>query len=232
MARCCRRPRAPSLHDRGRRGDRHRQRRLSQRPIRRRLRHQAAAGATARGPPSAPCSAGGRAGGGETRRPGGACASRGGELPRHGRLRRLLRRDRAGPDRCLLARTQAHRMPQPPVHQAVLRRRATRNHRNARAGAAPSRSLAQPSRQVLAVSARSAISATAIKPTGIFDAETRSIEQFQRSHNCRSPAAQRPGQREARQRGRPASIDDSPVVTAWRQPTLRRPAPGGDQRCA
>jgi peptidoglycan hydrolase-like protein with peptidoglycan-binding domain len=49
----------------------------------------------------------------------------------------------------------------------------------------PSRSLAQPSRQVLAVQrALSDFGYGQLKPTGIFDAETKvAIQQFQRSHN-------------------------------------------------
>jgi peptidoglycan hydrolase-like protein with peptidoglycan-binding domain len=94
----------------------------------------------------------------------------------------------------LLARTQAQpNAPQPPVHQAVLAApqpipQPPIPQPPAPAPVpvpAPSRSLAQPSRQVLAVQrALSDFGYGQLKPTGIFDAETKvAIQQFQRSHN-------------------------------------------------
>jgi hypothetical protein len=84
----------------------------------------------------------------------------------------------------LLARTQVQPIAQPPVHQAVLPAPQPVPQPPAPVPP-PSRSLAQPSRQVLAVQrALSDFGYGQLKPTGIFDAETKvAIQQFQRSHN-------------------------------------------------
>ena len=84
----------------------------------------------------------------------------------------------------LLARTQAQPIAQPPVQQAVLPAPQPIPQPPAPV-LPPSRSLAQPSRQVLAVQrALSDFGYGQLKPTGILDAETKvAIQQFQRSHN-------------------------------------------------
>ncbi len=67
---------------------------------------------------------------------------------------------------------------QPPVHQATLAPPRT-------SAEPPPRSLAQPSRQVLAVQrALSEFGYGQLKPTGIYDADTRvAVQRFEREHN-------------------------------------------------
>lgn len=77
---------------------------------------------------------------------------------------------------------------QPPVHQAALPAAPAAAHAAPQPPApipAPSRSLAQPSRKVLAVQrALSDFGYGQLKPTGLMDEETRAaIQHFQRGHN-------------------------------------------------